>query len=402
MGHLNYKHHNLEEAAPLLELASQRFRRQGEQEKALKAELARIDCLAQTGEELAKDCLEELQLVKNQAKSECFWEVFQSALDVEAHQLDRLGDLQGVRAVLREAETFLDKGRAEAQCKARAMVALNIYFGSPEKGLRFARDSAEIALRTTKNELILYSLNRLILVLHYQGLLQTSEGRKALAEAESRLGTCGDLLLKFHIQLNPAVWLLEIGELDSARTAFEALQSLVKGPKARDAQARLLLNIGELELAAHDFPKAVKAFRKVADISPPHSPHFFRTLTSAGLGLCGLQVGDLAGARRREAELPALPEFWTFDPTVVVTFKARMLLKRRDPERAVDLLSDVRGRVRERLVPAWLRLTLEEARIKGKLKPGSASSVVEEGLEVATSLGLEKRARQFERLKKTL
>jgi hypothetical protein len=162
------------------------------------------------------------------------------------------------------------------------------------------------------------------------------------------------------------------------------------------------LNVGELELESNELPQAEQAFRRAAELSSPHSPHFFQTLVTAGLGLCGLQSGNLAEARRRESELPSLPDFWTFDPTQVVTFKARMLLKRRDPERALDLLEQVRKRVRERLIPAWLRLTLEEARIRRRLGPESALSVTDKGLEVARTLGLDKRIQQFERFKDTL
>ena len=82
MGHLNYLHQNLEEAAPLLELAAQRFRRQGAQARALEAEVERIDCLAQRGRDLRQDCLEELQLLKKEAQATGAWEVFHDALDV--------------------------------------------------------------------------------------------------------------------------------------------------------------------------------------------------------------------------------------------------------------------------------------------------------------------------------
>ncbi|MFH1763237.1 MAG: AAA family ATPase, partial [Gemmatimonadota bacterium] len=47
MGHLHYLRQDLAEAAPLLELAVQRFRRQGDQARALRLEVERIDCLAQ-------------------------------------------------------------------------------------------------------------------------------------------------------------------------------------------------------------------------------------------------------------------------------------------------------------------------------------------------------------------
>ncbi len=407
MGHLNYKHQNLEEAAPLLELAAQRFRRQGHQAKALRAEVERIDCLAQRGSDLGIDCLEELQLLKDEASSAELWEVFQDALDVEAHQFDREGDLEGVRSVLRQAQESLNLGPPEARCKARGTVALNIYFGSqeigpPERSLRAARESVAIALGTSDSELILHALNRLILVLHYQGKLHTEEGKRALSEAESRLGTCGDLILKFHIKLNPAVWHLEIGELDQARASLEALEQLVGGNQSPAAQARLRLNLGELGLVSHDFPFAETAFRAAEELAAWPSPPFFRTLATAGIGLCSLSIGNLTEARIRESQLPEFPEFWTYDPTIVATFKARMLAKRRDTVRALELLDQTRAGVVGRLVPAWLRLTIEQTRLCKRVYPKKALELADEGLEVAGKLGLKQRVYQLHRLRETL
>jgi len=58
MGHLNYLHQNLEEAAPLLESAAGRYRRQKRDAEALEAELERVDSLGQTGLLPFPDCLE--------------------------------------------------------------------------------------------------------------------------------------------------------------------------------------------------------------------------------------------------------------------------------------------------------------------------------------------------------
>ncbi|MFC1574796.1 AAA family ATPase [Gemmatimonadota bacterium] len=131
MGHLNYKYRNLEEAAPLLELAAQRFRRFGMDAEALEAEIERIDCLARIGHLPHMDCLEELQRLKAEARDSDNWEVFHKALDVEAHELDRKGDLPALRDVLDQARTHANTGTPGARCKAQAMLALNIYFGSP-------------------------------------------------------------------------------------------------------------------------------------------------------------------------------------------------------------------------------------------------------------------------------
>jgi tetratricopeptide (TPR) repeat protein len=281
------------------------------------------------------------------------------------------------------------------------MVALNIYFGSPEEGLRAARAAVAIAKNTSDSNLLLYALNRLIVVLHYQGKLHTPEGVEALSEAESRLGNCGDLILKFHVKLNRAVWHLEIGELAYAKTAFQAAEDLVRGTQARDAQAKLQLNLGELGVVSHDFQLAKASYESAQELITSFSPHFFQTLATAGLGFCSLHAGDLGEARRREAEIPAFPEFWTYDPSVVTIFKARMLLKRRDTTRALALLNQIRKGVKHRLVPAWLRLTLEEARILRTIRPERALSLVNEGLEIAEGLGLRERVRQLHRLKES-
>ena len=68
MGHLHYLHQNLEEAAPLLEIASQRFRRQEQHAKALSPELERVDALGRSDLLPLRECLEELDRIKLEAK----------------------------------------------------------------------------------------------------------------------------------------------------------------------------------------------------------------------------------------------------------------------------------------------------------------------------------------------
>ena len=321
--------------------------------------------------------------------------MFNKALDVEAHQLDREGNLEGIREVLGQARVNWDRGTEKARCKARAMVALNIYFGSPETGLAAAREAVAIAETTDDSELYLYALNRQILVLYCQGLLHSPEGTRALSEAEARLGNCGDLNLKINIRVNRAVWHLEVGELEQARIALSAVDPLVRGTNARDARAKLELNRGELCISSHDYDSAKTAYEAALSHISRSSPHFFATLAKAGLGLASLLSGDLPEARKRESELPPVPDFWTYDPSIVTIFKARMLLKRQDRPRAITLLDQVRGGVRHRLVPAWLRLTLEEVAILKGWRVKEAGRLAREGYSVAEELGLEERKRQF-------
>lgn len=395
MGHLNYMYQDFEKAAPLLELAAQRFHRQGKTLEALRAEVQHIDCLAQNGQIPHQDCLEELQRLKGEAMKNEGWETFQDALDVEAHQHDRKGDLAGARSVLRQARESSGMGGPEARAKAQAMLALNIYFDDPHEALQAARKAVAIAKTTANDELYLHTLNRLIVVLHYQGILHSSEGIMVLREADSILANCEDMIRKYYISLNQAVWYLETGDLARAERAFAAVEILARKTAARDAATMLQINLGELALISNDIALARTRYTAARHMLSASSKWFYKTLIAAGLGLGALHIGDLAEARNMEAELEPFPDFWTFDPTIVCTFKARMLLKRRDSEGSVFLLHSVRDAIRERLVPAWLRLTSEQCRVLRRIDPTKARGLAEEGRDYSQRLDLEHWVRRF-------
>ncbi len=398
IGHLNYLHQNLEEAAPLLELAAQRLRRQGDIGAALRTEVELVDALAKTGTISLRDCLEEISRIKQEAREREDWSTITKALDVEVHRLDERGDLDGVRKVIAEARALSSLGGPDAKCQARSLIALNVYFGSPEEALEAARQAVKIAFKTGDRDLQLHALNRLIVVLLYQGLLYTAEGQEAFALAETRLVNCGDLILKFNIRLNRAVWHLEIGELDQAQIAFRGAREVVKGTKARDAQVVLAINEGELALASFNPEVAEASFAKAEELLGPASPSAFKTVISAGLGLCALHSGDLSEARRREAELPVIPTLWTFDPSVIMSFKAKMLKRRGDVAGADQLLQEVGENVRSRLLTAWMKITIERCALLRPTNPEKCLALAREGLDEAERLGLRVREQDFKKL----
>ena len=278
------------------------------------------------------------------------------------------------------------------------MLALNVYYGSPEVGLAAAREAIAIAMKTEDTDLQLHAINRLIVVLLYQGRLHTKEGKEAFALAEPRLAKSGDLILKFFIRLNRAVWHLEVGEFDRARAAFRLVEPVIEGTKATDAHAFLFLNEGELGLATFDIPAARASYTKAESFLRPSSPKAFHEIINAGLGFCALHSGDLGEARRREAELSPFPGFWTSDPSVIALFKANMLRRRGDYSAADQLLSDVAKNVRHRLVTAWIKISLERARALRKGNSNESAAIIRETLDVTMELGLEERTKNLRRL----
>ncbi len=398
MGHLNYLHQNLEEAAPLLELAVGRFRRIGRISQALEWEVERLDSLAQTASLPWREWMDELDRVKKEARGLSDWKILTKALDVQAHQYDHKGDLAGVREVLLEAEGCADLGGPHARCTARTILALNVYYGSPQKALEAAREAVAFSEETSDNNLQLNALNRLIVVLLYQGLLGTPEGAEVFLKAEERSKHSGDLNLKFFVKQNRAVWHLEIGRYQEAMSGFLTVEPLLRDSKARHARTLLLLNMGEALLALHDVPLARAKYSEAESLIGTSSPVAFRTIISAGQGICALHEGELAEARHREEELPPLPDYWAFDPSVVVSFKCRMLMRRGDKASADRLLASVAEGVRERLVTAWVKLVIERGKIRRRQDLTEARQALLSAIDIAKRLGLTERLSQLRAL----
>jgi DNA-binding SARP family transcriptional activator/tetratricopeptide (TPR) repeat protein len=397
MGHLHYLHQNLEEAAPLLEIAAQRLRRQGHHAKALSSELERVDALGQSGLLPFRECLEELGRLKREAKELGEWGTYMRVLDIEVHFFHHSGDLDGVIGILREAGRVADLGNAEARCRARAILALNLYFGDPTAGVTAAREAVKIALGTPDRDLQLHALNRLIVVLLYQGRLHSPEGEKAQSRAADRLSSSGDLILKFFVRLNKAVWHLEAGELGSAKSAFEVADSVLRGTRAKDARLWLHLNRGELDFALDDIPAARRNYSAARALLGRTSPKVFRTVMTAGLGLCAIHEGDLAEAKQLERDLPDLPSNWTYDPSVIALFKAEMLRMRGDTIGAQLFLRAVTENIKDRFVTAWLKLSTRRTDFLLRISRGEALSTAQDTLAVAEALKLRVRSEEIKR-----
>ena len=397
MGHLHYLHQNLEEAAPLLEVAAQRFRRQGKNSKALAPELERVDALGQSGRLPLRDCLDELVRIKQEAKELEEWGTYTKVLDVELHFFDHSGNLDGVRRTIAEAEHIADRGEAEARCRARSILAMNLYFGDPKIGLTAARGAVKIAMDTDNKDLQLHALNRLIVVLLYQGRLNSKEGTTVLGAAEDRFASSGDLIIKFFIKLNRAVWHLEAGELDLATTAFPMAESVLRGTRAKHPHLRLLLNRAELEFALEDVTSARQSYSMAKELLGKSSPSTFRTVLTAGLGLCALHEGQLSEAKQLESELLTLPSHWTFDPSVVGWFKAEMFRMRGDPGGAERFLGEVAKDVKGRFVTAWIKLNIRRAQFLRRSSREAAEKIARETSEVTEKLGLRIRSQEIER-----
>lgn len=396
MGHLNYLHQNLLEAANLLEVGVRWAKQVGDAEQALFWEAERVDCLGVLGKLPLPLVISNLAAVKAEAKTRRAWEAYAAALDIEIHHYDRHGDVDGARSVLRQAHRIARLANPAAACRANAILALNLHFHSPESAVPAARRAVELARLADRSDLELLALNRLIVVLLLQGLLGTDEGKLALEKADERAKKSGDLRLKFLVRQNRGVWFLEIGEYETALSIFQNTQELLRGTQAEEAKALLSLNMAEALLGLREFRSAQEYFTYAASRlgAVPSLP--LQMIIRAGLGLCALERGAIDEARKRQQEIALMPEWWFFDPSLIVAFQARMLTLRGKRQEADNLLEAVASQVQDRFVTSWIKIVIERGRLLRRARDERRKTVLAPALEKTRFLALARRIDEIE------
>ncbi len=398
LAHLHYLHRSRTEAAPLLELAAKRYREAGELEKALKAEVERIDVLALDSSLEPRDLLLELDHCRDEAEANQYWEVLALALDVAVLMLERMGGPDRIRDVLGEVARVGRRGSTRAKCEAKLTEVYHVLHGDPILGLRSAREAVELAEAEGFVDLLFGCRVRLITALVAHGLLETTEGREATTRAESLAERSGDLHLKCLLQMNLGCWSLDIGELARARPRFLQAQQLVSGLDRTRIGIMLNLNLGELSLLENETDEAVDYFDMADELlaQSPNQRHAW--IRQAGPGLAALRRGDLKEADARERRLPPLPSDWVTDPTLTILFLARQMERRGQRREALELLSSTADAVRDRWVTHSIRLHLEVIPRLAKTDPNQAQARASEVLEVAKALNLQKRVGELTRI----
>ncbi len=395
LGHLHYLQRNLTQAAPLLQLASQQFQEQGKLRQSLIADVERLDALSRLQMLPPSQFLEEIKLVKKQAKREHLPEVAATALDVEVHALDRQGSILDVRRVLGEAQKLANEAPEAARCVANATLALHLYYGSPSLALTAARQAVVEARNLGSQPHLLKASARLTLVLKHLCLLHTEEGLENLRVTAELAKTSGDLLQQFQLPLNEGVWHLDNGDYARARVRFAEAESIIEGHADPEFEMLLRVNLGELALFEGEYETAESHFVRLLELRDCGIPVYAQDVAYAGLGFCAIERGKIRDADRFGELLPSEPVEWFFDRTLIVLFHTRRLRRLGRYDEALVLLETIEKQIKRRFIPAWIRLRIEEARLLRVCDASGAERIAEETLEVAEEHSLDIRAEQL-------
>lgn len=400
LARLNFLFRNLSEAGPLFRIVANRFRDQGDLEASLEAEVLAIDALSQRTAPAAEEVLGELRRIRSTAQEAEYWKALARAIDVEVRLLGRLMMVDRLLELLIEARRLADQGPPQAQCWIHAALALAVTTEPGEATLSAVKRGVAIARDAGLRAELLTLLSRLVAVMIPLGRLGSHEGQEALHEAELLAKDSGDLFQRFNIRTNHGVWLMEAGFYDQARVRFAEAQRIIADTEARTAQVILDYNLGELFLREGRYGEATQSFGRAESNSFPGVPEFGPHMISAGIGLCELELGHLREARRRESSLIQDQPRWAFNPLIVIMFRSRLLDRRGERRSAADYLAGQATPLRERRLPTWIQLKLEEARVRRTFDVSGSQEILETLAPIISSHGLdglESRIRQLQR-----
>ncbi|MDH3271306.1 MAG: AAA family ATPase [Gemmatimonadota bacterium] len=392
--HLN---RDIRRANPALELASSRLRAVGEFDGARRMDIRRVEGLAEAGDTPVNELVARLASIKAEARVEQDWEGLALALDVELQLLLLAEKLVEVRSLLSELTTILGRDHQPATAIAHRALALGLLLERSEDALGSAKRAVELS-HGLGTDASLKALNRLLIVLLQRGSLHRPENRSYIDEAESLAERSGDLLQRFSFESNLGVSFLDAGELEIAHVHFDRAEELLGNADMTFPRINLAINRAELALAQNDYAEAAGSFTSVSALPGLAIPKYTKELVTAGLGLCALEAGRIGEARLLEESLGEVPAVWYYDPTIILTFRSKILERMRDLPAAVALLEDAGQGLEDRLISAWLKARLLLARTLRRSGDDRHKQVSEQGLRVARDLGLRAREREFKYL----
>ncbi len=384
-------------ANPMLELAASRLRAVGRHDRALRMDIRRVEGLAEVGAAPLPDLLDRLATIKSLARAANDDEALALALDSELHLLHRSGRVAEIRALFDEIRPLTGSPDRAAACLANAALSLNVLFGDADEALRCAREAVRIAEAGEDAQRRLECLNRLFLVLLYLGRAKISEGTTTLVRARQLALKSGDVLNRFQIESNQGVADMDAGDFGDAALSFAAAAGILRGAQAAVMRLNHQYNLGELAYFQGDFPSALEHFRaSEALLGPSLMPADIQFLVNAAIGLCSVEVGAIAEARRREEIVRDFQGPWHFDPTLPLTFVVRLLERRASHAEAHAMLKGSMPEVRLRFPVAWLKLLPLEARLARRLRNQDWRTSIHAGISLAYDLRLITRVRILE------
>lgn len=391
----------LEVAAGVLPEAIQAAREGGREREAAQLTLALTSCQVQLGSGCRHQVLTQLHELFSTATASGWWTVAADVADLQVKVLEALEDIEGIQTAIAQVSDIIPRvGPLEGRVRLGSIVALSCFFGDPKTGLDYARRSASLARESHGRETLrLHALNRLLACLIASGRLNFEEGQSALLESRQLATRSGDLLLRCYPVANEAAWLLDSGHPKQALRKLSPLLDLFEERPAPEGHLRVRGNRGLALAQLGRFEKARNELELAHSLATPLTSAYLRRHILSGIGLCLLQLGRVGEARKIAQEVLPLPDRWTSDPTIVVTFLAQLEHWSGRSEKAIALLETAATDVMIRFPVHWVELVISKAGFYRKAQRRFDRNELKAALEVTRECALPKKEEQILRLR---
>jgi len=370
----------------------------GDVATAVDARIRALGALVEIGEETGESIREELDELAAESLRLGRLSTYLDAKDLTIRVADYGFDSSAAQAALGEVDR-LDVGGEPptVRCLRETIRTRHVCYGSPEEAVVAARTALQIAEEHGLSAEFGRAVKRFLVVLGYRGLLDGEEGRRLIGNAKVGFRQTGDQSGLFDVLINFGVWLADTGRLAAAEEYLLEAGAIVRNLEDSPEHAVFMCNMGELYLYRADYLTAKGYFRRAWE-EGTLTRRATKSAVAGGLGLASMQTGDLGIVEELDRALPDDRFFLgnpTVDPTPVALFRARRLEVRRSPEAAATLLHQYAESLRDRIVPAWMKVLLAELRLRRKHNLGGVAALANEGRQAAARVGLEVREGEF-------
>ena len=190
---------------------------------------------------------------------------------------------------------------------------------------------------------------------------------------------------------------MDSGNYDAAEVSFGEASELVESGDSQAASVLLDVNCGEYNLLLGEISKARECFERVMSQNPVSLPLSVSLVAEAGLGICELHEGHLRRAVNRH-DLMQFPSHWSIDPTLPVTFRARIRRCHGDLPGALGVLRATAEQIEARFPLSWIKLRMEEIRLLRTTNEAQATQLAQGVSKRAMELGLTHQCKRIQAL----
>lgn len=399
LGRVLHMKRDMVRATPMLELAAARLREVGQEGRALRMEIRRIEALAELGTSSIAELRANLNEIKSVARLGEDHVTVALALDAELHLLNRGGHVSAIRELFSEIEDAATHPNPVAECLVNTSLAVRVLFDEVGDPLGAARRAVSLAKRHSLREFLFIALSRLYLVLIRKGQFNSKEARVTLGEATELAKRSGDLALRVQLLMNHGVAEMDSHNLGQAESLFDRATALLGSGDESVSRFKLACNRGELSLMRRDWDAMLTHYITAErELSGGKSPVDSVKVVAAGIGLAALEVGDLTESKRRDLETRELPSDWHFDPFVFLCFRSRLLEAHGKPKAAVALLGEHVTRFAAWMPVLALKLQFVQARSARRARLPEWRLLVDAGVQRSEELGVLEWRRKFDAL----